>query len=130
LTPASPVIVPGQVVAIEEVPADDVVDIAVLVVVDAVAHELLRIAPQAVPVDVLVIPVEPAVDDRDNDRLGIRLDQPPRRLRRGVEPDPVQSPLVGEILAPRLLAAEIVCVGRSQHAVLRLRGRNAEKARA
>src|SRR3546814_5076740 len=63
--------VPRLVVVSQKIPADDVVDIAVAVVVDAVARRLARILPDIGPIEIGVVPVEPAVDDRDDDRPGI-----------------------------------------------------------
>src|SRR3546814_5342783 len=65
------VMVPRLVVVSQKIPADDVVDIAVAVVVDAVARRLARILPDIGPIEIGVVPVEPAVDDRDDDRPGI-----------------------------------------------------------
>ena len=94
------VIVPGLVVIVEEVPADRVVDIAVVIVVDAVAGDFLRVVPQAVLVDVLMVPVETGVDDGDHDRLGIAFDKPPGGIGAGIQADALQRPLIRIILAP------------------------------
>jgi len=67
------VIVPRLVVAVEEIPANDVLSMTGLARTSA-----LRIAPEAFPVDVLVIPVEAGINNRHDDRRAAALDKPPR----------------------------------------------------
>ena len=56
----------GQVVVVDEVPAVHVVDVAVAVVVDAVARDLARVRPD-VGGEVGVVVLDPGVDDGDDD---------------------------------------------------------------
>ena len=62
-----PVVVVRGGVALDEVPAVDVVDVAVVVVVDAVSGDLAGVCPDVVG-KVGVVSVDAAVDDGDDDR--------------------------------------------------------------
>src|SRR3546814_12997729 len=90
--------VPRLVVVSQKIPADDVVDIAVAVVVDAVARRLARILPDIGPIEIGVVPVEPAVDDRDDDRPGIGAELGPAAVGGPAQPAALDRPLV--VMAP------------------------------
>src|SRR3546814_15304810 len=90
--------VPRLVVVSQKIPADDVVDIAVAVVVDAVARRLARILPDIGPIEIGVLPVEPAVDDRDDDRPVIGADIGPGAVGGPAQPDAHCPPL--DVMAP------------------------------
>src|SRR5258708_19784916 len=98
------VVIPRPVVVIDKIPTHDVVDVAVLVVIDPVIRNFPGIVPDIFGSDIAVVPIETRIDDGDDDRLRITLDQPPRRIRRGVEPDVLQRPLVPTLFPPPPLA--------------------------
>lgn len=59
------VIIPRPVVVIDKIPADDVIGISVLVVVDAIAFDFFGVFPDILPIDVLVVPIAGAPIDPD-----------------------------------------------------------------
>ncbi len=114
------VVVVGVVVAVREVPAVDVVDVAVAVVVDPVAGDLARIRPR-VRRKVGMRVVEPRVHHRDDDRR-IALDRVPSLVGLDVDHVPLVGPVgvvrrrgdlarVVEVgaLERRLVAVELLC---------------------
>src|SRR3546814_6138136 len=62
------VMVPRLVVVSQKIPADDVVEIAVALVVDAVARRHARILTDNGPIYIGEIPFEPAIDSSDATR--------------------------------------------------------------
>src|SRR6185312_15796006 len=121
--------IPRPIIAREEVPTHDVVDVAVFVVVEAIARRFLGIEPNIFPIDVAVVPVKPRIDDSNNYGLGILAHKPPGRIRRGVETDGRQSPLIGKGLTPGALADKILAAWRLE-LVLRHGARGQRQRRA
>jgi hypothetical protein len=111
------VIIPGVVVAIDEVPAADVVDLAVAIVVGLVAGDLTRVAPD-VRRQVRVIPGHAAVDHGHHGRRTPLVAVP--RLRRvdvGVgRAHGAVDGLAGVVQAPQV--AEMRVVGRGRRGVI------------
>ena len=104
---AVPVVIPGIAVPAKEVPADDIVHVAVPVVVDVVVGRLALVPPDVLRIDVEVVPVEAGIDDRHVHRLEIGACQRPGGIRTAREADLLDGPLIVGWLPPRPGGGEV-----------------------
>lgn len=88
-------LIPRIVGVVDKVPADQIIDIPVLIIVYTV-FGLAGIAPDAGLVQIRMKEVDPGIDDGDDDRVGLAgLDFPRRRLAATrIEADSFQGPLI------------------------------------
>ncbi len=115
--------VPGTVVPCHEIPANDVVDVAITVIIEPVVRDFVRIAPDILRIDVTMMPVEPRIDDSNDDGFGVSYRIPSGRLV-FCEADTLDGPLIVELRAPGVAAvatcAPVVGIGWNEHDAARI----------
>jgi hypothetical protein len=56
-------VIPRHAAAFKEIVSNDVIDITVLVIIDSVFGDFTVVAPDVIPGDILMIPVQARIDD-------------------------------------------------------------------